>query len=177
MPRLFAALELPQMARQHLALMRGEVDGAHWIAAENMHITLRFFGDVAPTIAHEIDDALVRIEARAFTLEIRGANAFGSGSPTSLYAAVTPSEPLYALQRAIDRVARQTGCPPDGREFVPHVTLARIRHGRARQIAQFLEDAGHLRLPPIEISHFTLMSSRPGTGGGPYGIEATYDLA
>lgn len=176
MPRLFAALELPSVARQHLALMRGEVDGAHWISADNMHITLRFFGDVSPAIAREIDDGLARIEGHAFTLEIRGASAFGSGSPTSLYAAVVPSEPLNALQRAVDRVARQTGCGADSRSFVPHVTLARIRHGRPRQLAQFLEDAGHLRLPPIEIRQFALLSSRPGTGGGPYGVEATYDL-
>jgi len=176
MPRLFAALELPTMARQHLALLRGEIDGAHWISADNMHLTVRFFGDVSPTLAHEIDDGLARIEAQGFSLEIRGASTFGSGSPTSIYAAVVPSEALSALQRAVDRVARQCGLPADSRTFVPHVTLARIRHGRVRQIAQFLEDAGHLRVAPFDVHRFALLSSRPGVGGGPYGVEATYDL-
>ncbi len=176
MPRLFAALPLPQSARLHLSLMRGEVDSARWISADNMHLTLRFFGDVSNAEEQEILDALEMVDEASLTLNIKGAAVFGANKPTTIYAVVEPSPELTELQRAIERVARGLGFPPEPRPFVPHVTLARLHVGRPRQIAQFLQDAGHMRLEPIRIDTFAVMSARPGTGGGPYGVEATYPL-
>jgi RNA 2',3'-cyclic 3'-phosphodiesterase len=175
-PRLFAALELPATARIHLSLMRGKIDAARWISADNMHLTLRFFGDVTSVEEQDIVDALEDVDERSFTLNIAGAAAFGGNSPTTIYALVEPTSELLALQHAIERAVRPIGLPPEARAFVPHVTLARLRHGRPRQIAHFLEDAGHLRLEPIAVDAFTLMSARPGIGGGPYGVEATFPL-
>ncbi|MEQ1648240.1 MAG: RNA 2',3'-cyclic phosphodiesterase [Hyphomicrobiaceae bacterium] len=176
MSRLFAALALPNTARTHLSLMRGEIDAARWISADNMHLTLRFFGDITSSQEHDIIEALDGIDEQSLTLNIKGAAAFGGNSPTTIYAVVEPTLELLALQRAIERAVRPIGLPPEPRPFVPHVTLARLRHGRPRQIAHFLEDAGHMQLDPIHIEEFALMSARPGTGGGPYGIEATFPL-
>ena len=141
-----------------------------------MHLTLRFFGDVSPSVADEIDEALARIEAPSFSLTVRGLAAFGTAQPSTLYAGIEASEGLAALQRAVDRAARQAGVKPEGKPFVPHVTLARMRGGQARQVAQFLGDGGHLRFPAFVVEQFVLMSSRPGMGGGPYGVEAVYPL-
>ena len=69
MPRLFTALELPVMARTHLSLLRGEIGGARWTAAENLHLTLRFFGDVTNAVADEIAGHLDAVVADPLMLE------------------------------------------------------------------------------------------------------------
>ena len=77
MPRLFTALELPEMARTHLSLLRGEIGGARWMQAENLHLTLRFFGDVSDAIADEIAGHLDAVMADPPTIEISGTGSFG----------------------------------------------------------------------------------------------------
>lgn len=176
MPRLFAALELPLAVRTRLSLLRGELATARWVPAENMHLTLRFFGDVTPAVGLEIADALDEVGGDAFAIGIRGGGAFGGARPTAVYAAVEPSAALEALQRAIERTARTLGLPPEPRPFVPHITLARLASGRPSQVATFLQDAGQMRIDGVQIDSFALMSSKPGSGGGPYGIEAQYPL-
>lgn len=60
MIRLFVALGLPAAVCERLTLIRAPLPGARWIPAENMHVTLRFVGEVAPAVADDIDDALSR---------------------------------------------------------------------------------------------------------------------
>ena len=123
MPRLFTALELPQPARVHLSLVRGELGAARWAAPENMHLTLRFFGDVDDAQADEIADRLEQIDADAVAVEIAGTGSFGGQGETAVYAAVRPSAPLAELQKRHERVARAVGLPAETRAYKPHVTL------------------------------------------------------
>ena len=73
MPRVFSAIELPASARAHLSLLRGEIGGARWTDPANMHITLRFFGDVSTAVADEIAGRLGEIVADPVETEIAGA--------------------------------------------------------------------------------------------------------
>jgi RNA 2',3'-cyclic 3'-phosphodiesterase len=177
MPRLFSALQLPDMARTHLSLVRGEIGGARWMAAENLHITLRFFGDVSDEIADEIAAGLEQLEAAPITLTIAGTSTFGGGSETAIYAAVAETPELLALQRSHERLARAVGLGAPEYAFKPHVTLARARHPRPSLVARFLSETGALRIPPFEVTEFALLSSRPGRGGGPYATELVVPLA
>lgn len=174
MPRLFTALEIPLAARTRLSLMRAPINGARWVDAENMHITLRFAGDIDGRTADELADQLADVTVRPFIVTIAGAGAFGGRDPRVLWAGVEMSRELEALYRANDRAARAAGLEPDPRGFKPHVTLARMRGVRQKAVAQFLGEYGDLRLEPFEVSRFVLLSARPGSGGPPYGIEAEY---
>ncbi len=176
MPRLFTALELPDMARTHLSLLRGEIGGARWTARENLHITLRFFGDVTDAVADEIAGHLDAIVADPVGVEIAGTGTFGGGSETVVYAAVTAHPALMSLQKTHDRIARLVGLAAAEHPFKPHVTLARTRYPRPSMLARFLADSGGLRLPAFEAERFVLLSSRPGRGGGPYALEAAVPL-
>ncbi len=176
MPRLFVAVELPRLAAERLALIRSELSGARWMAAENMHITLRFAGDVTDAEAREFAAALDAVDGRPFPLKIQGVGHFGGRETTAVWAGIAASGELDALQRAIDRAARAAGLPPEGRAFKPHVTLARLRGTRASAVARFLEDNGALACDPFTVARFALMSARPGTGGGPYAIEEVYEF-
>ena len=176
MPRIFSALELPVSARTHLALLRGEIGGARWVDPGNMHLTLRFFGDISDAAADEITTRLEEIVADPIPVEISGTGAFGGRSGTTLYAAVKPHPALDALQKTHERIARLAGLPPPEHPFRPHVTLSRARHPRPSAIARFLAETGGLRLAPFTAERFVLLSSRPGTGGGPYALEAAVPL-
>jgi 2'-5' RNA ligase len=176
MPRLFTALEIPPAIRTRLALLRSPLGGAKWVEAEHMHITLRFAGDVDERTADEFAAALGRVEAGPIVISIRSAGAFGGRDPRVLWAGVEGGEALEALYRAHERAARSAGLVPDRRGFRPHVTLARMRGAKQRAVARFLEENGALRTEPFVAEHFVLFSARPGSGGGPYGIEAEYPL-
>lgn len=177
MPRLFTGLEIPAALRAHLSLIRAHLPGAKWVAEDNMHITLRFVGDIDDRTADEFAMALGGICAEPFTVSIRSTGAFGGREPRVLWAGVERGAALDALYRANERAARSAGLPPDPRPFRPHVTLARLRGTRHAAVARFLEENGALHAEPYVAERFVLFSARPGSGGGPYGVEAEYPFA
>ena len=174
MPRLFTALEIPEALRTRLSLIRASLDGAKWVAPENMHVTLRFAGDIDGRTADDFAELLEEVRARPFTLTIAGMGAFGGRDPRVLWAGVEPCAELDALYRANERAARSAGLEPDPRNFAPHVTLARMRGVRQAAVARCLEENGDLRLEPFTVTRFVLLSARPGSGGPPYVVEAAY---
>jgi 2'-5' RNA ligase len=176
MPRLFTAIEIPATVRQHLALIRAPLSGTKWIEAEDMHITLRFAGDMDARTADEFAQALATVRAKPLPVTIVGVGAFGGRDLRVLWAGVAASDELNALYRANDRAARAAGLEPEERSFKPHVTLARLRGARSPAVARFLAQYGGLRHPPFLATRFLLLSARPGSGGPPYGVEAEYPL-
>ena len=174
MPRLFSAIEVPDGVRQRLGLIRAPFAGARWIAPEDMHLTLRFFGDIDGRMADEVADFLGGVQSAPFELEIADLGAFGGRDPHTLWAGVKPSAQLDVLHYAHERAARAAGLPPETRTFRPHVTLARLRGVREHDVATFLQHNGGLRTQPFLVTRFVLLSARPGSGGPPYAVEAAY---
>jgi 2'-5' RNA ligase len=176
MPRLFTAIEIPEAVRQHLALVRAPLRGAKWIEPENMHITLRFAGDLDGRSADEFADSLAGVCAKPLPITIAGVGAFGGRDPRVLWAGVEAGPELAALYRAHDRAARSAGLEPMDHTFKPHVTLARLRGARHQAVARFLAENAGLRHPPFLATRFVLLSARPGSGGAPYVVEVAYPL-
>lgn len=176
MPRLFTAIPLPEDIRDELMDFETPLAGAHWVDADDYHLTLRFAGDIENPVAREFADNLAMIEADAFELRLAGTGAFGGKEPRLIYAGVASCEALDALARANDRAARNAGIPPPKRPFKAHVTLARLKYASPEGIAKFLSRFGAYRSRSFTVSRFDLMSSRPQTGGGPYAIEESFPL-
>jgi len=176
MPRLFTALEIPRDAALSLSLLRGGLPGARWIDVENYHLTLRFIGDVEGHVADEIANALDRIRRPSFSLTLSGVGAFGSRKPHAIWAGVTASPDLNALQAEIERICQRLGVPSDPRKFVPHVTLARLKNASDGDVARYLSAHGNFATMPFKVSRFVLMSSRDSVGGGPYIVEEAWPL-
>ena len=175
MPRLFTGLELPGDVRDALIDIEQPLTGASWIDAGDLHLTLRFFGDVSEETARDLADLLDTTAAGAFPLKIAGIGSFGA-EPHSLYAAVEPNPALDALARAHDRIARGLGLPNAKRPWKPHVTLARLHHADPIKLARVLSEEALFALDPIFVHRYALFSSHPRTGGGPYVVEAHYPL-
>ena len=176
MQRLFTALEIPRDAALSLSLLRGGLLGARWVDVENYHITLRFIGDVEGHIADEIANALDRVRRPSFSLALSGVGAFGSKKPHAIWAGVTASPDLSALQAEIERICQRVGVAADPRKFTPHVTLARLRNPSPVDVAQYLSARGNFSTMPFKVGRFVLMSSRDSVGGGPYVVEEVWPL-
>jgi 2'-5' RNA ligase len=178
MPRLFTGLEIPHDIGFALSLKRGGLNGARWIDPSDYHITLRFIGDVDAPTANDIVDNLAQLsKSVSFSVRLTQIDSFGGDKPRALYAAVEPSENLTRLQAAHERVIQKAGVVPEGRKFVPHVTLARLRGVSAGEVARFLSEARLFEALCFTPTRFVLYSSRDSIGGGPYVVEESFPLA
>jgi RNA 2',3'-cyclic 3'-phosphodiesterase len=177
MPRLFTALEIPKNVAQTLSMLRGGLPGARWIDSENYHVTLRFIGDVDDSVAHEVESMLGRVRRQPLELRLDGITAFGSKIPRAIVATVAPSQALMETQAEQERMMQRIGLEPEGRKYIPHVTLARLRDASNRDVADYLAGRGYFPSMSFTATQFVLFSSRASTGGGPYIVEASYPLA
>jgi 2'-5' RNA ligase len=177
MPRLFTGIEIPEHIAERLAYLRGGLVGARWIDTQNYHLTLRFIGDVDMDVAEEAAAGLARVRRTAFPMRFTGLGALGTRKHHAVVAEVEPSRPLMELQAEHERIFQRIGLDAEGRKYTPHVTLARLRSGSARDIAEYLTLRGGFFAEPFLVERFVLFSSRNSVGGGPYIVEQTYDLA
>lgn len=176
MPRLFSGLEIPPEIGQRLCSLRGGLESARWIDPENYHVTLRFVGDIDGATAERFDEALSEISAPAFTVSLDGLGVFGGRKPRAVWAGVQANGALDALNKANEIAARKAGLAPETRNFHPHVTLARLRGGKAGSVATYLSHNGAFMTQPFPVSRFVLYSARETRGGGPYVVERAYPL-
>ena len=179
MIRLFVALALPQDVRCRLEGLRGGVPGARWQGAEQMHLTLRFIGEVDGTAFTEIRDALAGVEAAEFSLALQGVGCFPPrGRARVLWAGVAQNPALTHLRERTEAAVTGLGFASDGRNFAPHVTLARLSSPvPPRRLQDFLSYHVLFRSGPFPVRSFELFSSHIGAGGAHYEVEARYPLA
>lgn len=177
--RLFAAIDLPDDVDERLlALMKGVPD-AKWRPRENLHLTLRFFGELPEPVAEDIDSELAAAaESTApFELQLKGVGAFGGAEPHALWAGVAPSEPLKKLAADCERAARRAGLKPESRKFSPHVTLAYLNNTPLERVHAFEARLGLFESRPFRVEGFGLYSSQVRKSApSHYRLEAEYAL-
>ncbi len=178
MPRLFTGLEIPPEIAATLRQFQGGLRGARWIEPSDLHITLRFLGDVDGTVAEDVNAALQAADMRcSLTVTLDALASFGGDKPRAIIATVRPDPPLTELQAAHERIAREAGAAPERRKFTPHVTLGRLRREvQAADVAEYLAESGLFASLRFPVSRVALFSARDSTGGGPYVVEAAYPL-
>ncbi|MBK8238099.1 MAG: RNA 2',3'-cyclic phosphodiesterase [Deltaproteobacteria bacterium] len=170
--RVFVALELPAPVREHLALVGGGIPGARWEPAENLHLTLRFIGELEGAPLRELHDALAQVRCEPFPLTLAHVGCFPPrGQPRVLWIGVDEPAPVTELAQRIDRAVRSIGLPPDARKFAPHVTLARLHDAPQQRLAAFFAHHGLLRTATFDVDGFALHSSVLGHGGAHYRVE------
>ena len=154
--------------------MRG-LEGARWQDDGQLHLTLRFMGEIDARAAEDLAAALRGVEA-PFALSLRGVGHFErKGRPTTLWAGIAPSEPLLVLQRRVERACRAAGLEPETRRFTPHVTLARLNSGTG-PVSGWLSAHGALTSEPWDVDAFLLFESHLGREGALYEPVERYAL-
>jgi 2'-5' RNA ligase len=174
--RLFVALPIPEAVTQALTLLQGGVPGARWQTREQMHLTLRFIGEVEGGDMRALDDALAGVDAPAFALQLHGVGQFGNKQPHALWAGLRKHELLEHLQRKVDNAIRRVGQPQDAHKFVPHVTLARLRHPDLDRLRAWLVQHALFTSDEFAVNAFCLYSSKLTSDGSIYRVEKEYPL-
>ena len=176
MHRLFVAIRPPQLIRDLLIDAMDDGPDFRWQDDEQLHLTLRFVGEVERPIANDLADALSRVRANHFELRIAGVGRFEQRSSGALWAGVEPKAPVAALAAKIERVCQQVGLDPERRTFHPHITLARWKGRRSREVGNFIERHGGLTSAPFEVERFILFESRLSRHGARYEEMAGFPL-
>lgn len=174
--RLFVALRPPHAIRATLIAAMHGISGARWQDDEQLHLTLRFIGEVDHHRAEDIAAALGALHGPAITARIAGVDLFEhQGRPHMIWAGVEPQDAIAALHRKVDQLLARVGVGPETRAFVPHITLARLNRGSG-PVAPFLALHSDLASAPFAFGHVTLYESEMGHGGSRYHPVARYPL-
>jgi 2'-5' RNA ligase len=175
--RLFAALAIPEAAAEALSPLCRGLAGADWVSPEDLHITLRFAGEVPEDQADDLDAALGAVRSAPFDITLAGVGAFGDAAGAhAIWAGVEAGEALKILRQRCERAARRAGLAPDTRLWKPHVTLARTRGAELARIAAWSAAHNLTRLEPFTATAFGLYSSWRSAGAPRYRLERTYPL-
>ncbi len=134
--RAFLAIELPDEVKTTLARLiddvtRARVNGLKPVKPKNVHITLKFFGDVKTEQVKSITNVITNASRgiRPFTVKLGGVGVYPNNKNARILWVGLDGEmaPLQDAQRRIDGALRRIGIEPESREFSPHLTIARIR--------------------------------------------------
>ena len=159
--RCFIAIDIDEKIRKAIANVQKQLDGkvdikkgdVKWVEPENIHLTLKFLGEIKDEQAAEVCDITKQVaEAyQNFTIDIESVGSFGGRSAKVVWVgAKKGTDELLALQKDLEALLEQVGFPKEDREFSAHLTLCRVNHPIAglkmgEAIAQF----SHLKLGSI----------------------------
>ena len=174
--RLFVAIRPPEEIRDLLIDTMDDSPALRWIGEDQLHLTLRFIGEVERPVADDIAAALQRIRSPRFDLRIEGVGQFEHRSGGALWAGIDPREPVSALAAKVERTVQQAGLAPERRAFSPHITLARWNRRNAEAVEAFLRRHADLRSNPFGVEHVILYESRLSRHGPHYEEVATFAL-
>ena len=176
--RLFIALPLPEAVRQRLTLLCTGLPGAKWVGPENLHLTVRFLGELDRGQAADLDGALSALRMPGFDFELAGVGHYGNGRKVRvLWAGVAPNPALLRLHHKIETAVMDIGLASDKHKFKPHVTLARFNSNPGAKLPDYLAHHALFKAGPIAAEHFTLYSSFLSASGAIHQVEAEYSLA
>lgn len=175
MPRLFVAIDLPPEVKAIVAGLSRELSGARWVGGEELHLTLRFLGEVDADLFASIKTALAGVAGASFPLGLRGVGHFPPGRhPRVLWVGMETTPPLLRLQRDIELALIGVGVEPDERPFSPHITVARLKDPQPEQVERFETRHAGLVLPPFQVRTFILYSSVLTRQGAIHNQEKIY---
>ena len=177
MPRLFIAVDLPSTMKKNLETMFFGIPGARWVALDQLHLTVRFIGEVDGALFLDIKNMLEEISISPFDIQLKGVGHFPPrGTPRVIWVGLEKSEPVQLLRKKIDGALLRIGLAPEGRKFSPHITLARLKNTPLQKVADFLSANGLFSQKPFQSDDFKLYSSTLTPKGAIHKVEKVYSL-
>ena len=179
--RLFVALEIPPAVRESLgeflAALRALSPQPRWVRTDNLHITLKFIGEVQPEKLGDIRAALSAVHSnRSVTLDFRGVGFFPNEKrPRVFWAGIEASANLARLAGDIDSALEKLGVPPEKRPFSPHLTLARFEPpGLPEKLRAVIQENARREFGSVAAREFHLIESKLKPGGAEYTTLETF---
>ncbi|PYT67218.1 MAG: RNA 2',3'-cyclic phosphodiesterase [Acidobacteria bacterium] len=181
--RLFVALEIPSGVRENLATLlaslRAITKEPRWVRAENLHITLKFLGEVDEDKLDAVRSALGKIRSeQPVTLEFRGLGFFPNEKhPRVFWAGIEASANLKTLAADIESALEKLR-PRENREFSPHLTLARFERPKLPgALRKAIAENGQREFGSLRTSEFHLIQSKLKPSGAEYTALTSFPFA
>jgi 2'-5' RNA ligase len=176
--RLFIALTLPEAVREMLATLAQPLRGVNWTRPEQLHLTLRFLGDVPQEKIEPMIARLATVHVAPFVLPIEGVGTFPPNRPPRiLWIGVGSGHPrLFQLRQRVDDALLASGLDLDVRTFHPHVTLARCTENAAAAVRNWLHAHREVTAPPVRVEAFDLYSSELRPSGAVHTLKQRFAL-
>lgn len=190
--RAFIAIELPEEIRQKLDEIEKQIQmragesarkAVRWVSANNMHLTLKFLGEVSAGNLQTLSGMVQNEAARhaAFDFRIAGLGAFPNiRRPRVIWVGAEAHARLTALQRAIESGASSLGYPAEERPYSPHLTLGRIsqnaRPDEIAHVARALQEAKVGELGTVRVRCVNLFRSDLRPSGAVYTVLREFSL-
>jgi RNA 2',3'-cyclic 3'-phosphodiesterase len=158
--RLFVAIDLPSSIRELLVELDPKLRDVRWVQAEQMHLTLGFFGNVTEDVDLRLREKLNVIRFGAFFLPIAGIGTFPPKDPPKIiWIGVGAGHPhLFQVYKRVQEAALAAGLEPELRPWHPHITLARCHS--AANARPFLKKVPDFNAGMIRVDAFHLYSSK-----------------
>lgn len=177
MPRLFIAIDIPERIKDDILSLYRAIPGAKWVDENQLHITLKFIGEVDSPTMESIKITLRSIKAPSFDLRASSVGFFPPRKdPKVLWVGVDPKDMLTSLQGKIERALQPLKLQTDNRKFHPHITIARLDEPSTERIITFLTEHSLFLTEPFSISQFHLYQSFLRKEGAHHIKEASYQL-
>lgn len=175
--RLFVAIDFPEEIRESLSRVFHGLPNARWTASDQLHLTLRFLGEVDREMFLDIREALHDISMPPVEIHLEGIGRFmRSGTAQILWAGVKSQDGLMELQKRVDQCVNDAGVLPEKRMFQPHVTIARLGRIDPKRLEAYLLEFADYSSHVFEVSDFKLYSSRLYPDGPVHNVEEAYEL-
>jgi len=182
--RSFLAFSVDSKTRtlvaDHISSRKGEFRGISWVPSRNLHITVKFLGEIDDLTCKSVENCLQESAPllSPFSLTPEGGGCFPDpGRARVLFIAYSLDEPVMKWIHRLHTSLVSLGFPKENRPFTAHLTLGRVRRPvPERQIHRFLEETDQLSLPKFEVQNILMMESRLDPGGAIYSVHRTFSL-
>ena len=147
------------------------------VAPQNIHVTIRFLGDISPGMVEKVYEVMKKVEFKPFTIQIRGLGVFPSlNFPRVVWAGMTDGvEQLRSIFTQLEPQIRALGFKADAYGFSPHLTIARVRTAVNKQhLAEFVTKKGDFEFGTIQANCLRLKRSQLSPKGPTYSTIKEY---
>jgi RNA 2',3'-cyclic 3'-phosphodiesterase len=177
--RLFIALTLPPAVRESLASLAQPLPGVSWTRTDQLHVTLRFLGDVPVEQIDPMVARLATVRVAPFVLPVEGIGTFPPNRPPRVvWIGVGSGHPrLFQLRQRVDDALLASGLQLDVRTFHPHVTLARVTENASAALTHWIHAQRDATAPPFRVEAFELYASELRPSGAVHTIKQRFPLA
>jgi 2'-5' RNA ligase len=176
--RLFVALLPTEPVKAALDALATGPSAVRWTAPNDLHLTLRFIGEVPSETERRIEEALETVSVARFFLDVGGVGQFPPrGRPSVLYAGIGRGHPLlHQLRQQVDDRLLSLGLSLELGSFLPHLTLGRCRAAPPVSVQHWLKRHREFEGPVWPVGTFHLLCSGISPGKGKYRTLSTYPL-
>ena len=176
--RLFIGISVPVHVKSSIRRIQRKIPEFRWLPQANLHLTLRFIGDVDRELEERIVEILSPIRVEPFILPVKEVGCFPRrGRPRIVWVGHEKGHPrLFQLQKQIEDTLVALGIEAETRAYHLHVTIARTARAKPGAVKQFVKDNREFETAPFKVESFTLFSSKLSSEGAEYTEEATYSF-